>query len=202
MMKGEEDTGRFVVSKDTKVADVLKHVPGSLELLISYGFTPLTDPAIRQAVTPHVTLETGSRVHRIDLDALLRDLNRLAEGAAGQISQQPVEATLASPSPIGLAQVDAGQVLVALRNCYDPEVPYNIVDLGLVYNVRVDSGCVVVRMTLTSPDCSSAGQVVAQVAEAIREIGVSEVEVELVREPPWNPSRMAPAARYALGLEV
>ncbi len=201
-MEPKSEQGRFVVTPNTVVAEVLDQVPGALEMLISYGLTPLADPVLRKTVTPHVTLETASRVHAFDLEALLRDLNRLAsEGTTGMAPKQPVEKVEAPSSPAPSVEVDAARVLMALRNCYDPELPVNIVDLGLIYNVRVERQRVQIEMTLTAPDGPLASQVVAQVAEVVRGLGVSEVEVDLVREPPWDPSRMTPAARSQLGWE-
>jgi metal-sulfur cluster biosynthetic enzyme len=190
---------RIVVTKDTLVAEVLERIPGALELLISYGFTPLADPAIRRTVTPHVRLETGSRVHNFDLEALLGDLNRLAERtpASGRPSRQQKAA--GAPLPARRTKVDAGRILNALRSCRDPEVPFNIVDLGMVYDIKTEDGQACVVMTLSNADCASAGQLVTEVVGAIRGLGVQEVEVKLVREPPWDRSRAAPVAWVALG---
>ena len=201
MARQTPDKGRFVATKDTLVAEVLEHIPGALELLLSYGFTPLADPAIRRTVTPHVRLETGSRVHNFDLAALLRDLNRLAEQAPAKGAKpasrrsEPAGASLTPRS----TKVDVTRVLNALRGCRDPEVPFNIVDLGLVYDVSVEGGRACITMTMTDVDCASAGQAVAEVVRAVRGLGVSEVEVKVVREPRWDPSRAAPVARAALG---
>ena len=192
---------RIVVTRDTLVAEVLKRIPGALELLISYGFTPLADPAIRSTVTPHVRLETGSRVHNFDLGALLGDLNRLAEQAADGGSRRPSRQRKAAGEPFlaRRTKVDAGRHLNALRGCRDPEVPFNIVDLGMVYDIKAEDEQVCVVMTLSNVDCASAGQLVAEVVGAVRGLGVPEVEVKLVREPPWDPSHAAPVARAALG---
>jgi metal-sulfur cluster biosynthetic enzyme len=194
----------FVVTKDTLVAEVLERVPGARELLISYGFTPLANPVMRKSMTPHVKLETGCRVHTIDLEALLRDLNRLVEegaveGPAESVVKQPAETTAATPGPKLPAQIDAARVLMALRDCHDPEIPANIVDLGLVCDVKIDGDRVAIKMTLTSPDCAGAGQVVSDMSEVLSRLGARGVEVELVREPPWSRSRVTPAARAVLG---
>lgn len=75
----------------------------------------------------------------------------------------------------------------------------NIVDLGLVYSVEADSKSATVRMALTSPHCPLAGQILDDVRERVRALGFPEVDVQLVNEPAWEPSRMTPAARHALG---
>jgi len=93
-------------------------------------------------------------------------------------------------------------VINALREVYDPELPFNVVDLGLVYGVEVNGSKVKVRMTLTAIGCPLASYLIDMVEEVIKEKvpGVEEVEVELVFDPPWTPDRMAPEVRRLLGL--
>ncbi len=92
----------------------------------------------------------------------------------------------------------------ALRQCYDPEIPVNIVDLGLIYDVQHDdAGSVAVKMTLTTQGCPSALAIPEQVRQQIAAIPeVRDVNVEVVWEPPWNPSMISAAARQQLGLEA
>lgn len=94
------------------------------------------------------------------------------------------------------------QVLDALRTCYDPEIPVNVYELGLVYEVGVDeTGSVSIKMTLTSPHCPAVQSLPAEIEGKVRAIsGVSDVRVELVWEPPWDPSKMSEAARLQLGM--
>lgn len=93
------------------------------------------------------------------------------------------------------------QVIEALRGCYDPEIPVNIYELGLVYEVEVDaSGVASVRMTLTSPHCPAAAELPAEVESRVRDVpGVTDASVEVVWDPPWDPSRMSEAAKLQLG---
>ena len=93
-------------------------------------------------------------------------------------------------------------VMGALRQVYDPEIPVNIVDLGLIYDVQVnDGGEVYVQMTLTFPGCGM-GPFIAQQAEwAVQEIeGVEEVQVEMVFDPPWSPDLISDEAKAQLGI--
>jgi len=94
------------------------------------------------------------------------------------------------------------KVLEVLRNTYDPEIPVNIYELGLVYEVSVeDSGGVYIRMTLTSPACPVAGSLPPEVESRVRVIpGVTDVRLDLVWDPPWNPGMMSEAARLQLGM--
>ncbi len=98
--------------------------------------------------------------------------------------------------------VSRERVLEALRNCFDPEIPVNIVDLGLVYDIAVEDANVRVQMTLTSPGCPSSffiGEQVKQQVGALED--VRAVDVEFVWEPPWDPSRISEAGRKILGLD-
>jgi FeS assembly SUF system protein len=94
-----------------------------------------------------------------------------------------------------------GQVIEGIKMCYDPEIPVNIYDLGLVYDVRVDSHAVVqVKMTLTSPHCPAAQTLPRDVETRARLVpGVRDVQVEVVWEPSWNPTMMTEAAKLELG---
>jgi FeS assembly SUF system protein len=95
------------------------------------------------------------------------------------------------------------KVIAALKRVYDPEMPVNIYDLGLIYGLDVDgTGRVLVRMTLTAPNCPVAGSLPASVEQAIRAVpGVTEVKLELTFDPPWSKERMSEAAKLALGIE-
>lgn len=94
-------------------------------------------------------------------------------------------------------------VVDMLRTVYDPEIPVDIYELGLVYDVNVEeSGNVAIRMTLTSPMCPVAESLPPEVEEKVRGVpGVTEVKIDLVWEPPWSPSLMSEAARLELGME-
>ena len=97
--------------------------------------------------------------------------------------------------------VSEEQVYEALRECYDPEIPVNIVDLGLVYEVDIKPKRIDVRMTLTAIGCPMAGEVMTDVRDHLLSIpGVEEAGVELVYEPPWTPERMTEDARWELGM--
>ena len=107
-----------------------------------------------------------------------------------------------------LVELDGGdaaleqRVVAALRSVYDPEIPVNIYDLGLIYVVHIDAHNVVnVHMTLTAPACPVAGTLPGQVENVLREVeGVRDASVELVWDPPWDQSRMSEDARRTLGL--
>ncbi len=94
------------------------------------------------------------------------------------------------------------QVIEALHTVFDPEIPVNIYELGLIYEVKVDpSGAIDIRMTLTSPHCPAAGTLPGEVQEKAKAVpGVTDAKVEVVFDPPWDPSSMSEAAKLELGL--
>lgn len=100
----------------------------------------------------------------------------------------------------GLNETEQG-ILDVLRTTYDPEIPVNVFDLGLIYDVLMgDDGDVEVRMTLTAPSCPVADVMPAEIERRLREVpGVTRAKVEVVWDPPWSPERMSEAARLELG---
>ncbi len=95
-----------------------------------------------------------------------------------------------------------GQVVETLRSCYDPEIPVNIYELGLVYDVKVNEKAeVTVTMTLTTPHCPAAQSLPGEAGARIKAIPrVSKVTIDVVWTPAWNPSMMSEAARLELGM--
>lgn len=93
------------------------------------------------------------------------------------------------------------QIVRVLRNIYDPEIPVNIYDLGLIYEVNIDpDGKVLVVMTLTAPGCPMADELIAEIHEKVGEVpGVTGVEVKLTFNPPWNRDMMSDEAKLELG---
>ncbi len=95
------------------------------------------------------------------------------------------------------------QIIATLKTVYDPEMPVNIYELGLIYGVSVDEqGRAGIRMTLTAPNCPVAGTLPGDVERAVRAVpGVTDVTLELTFDPPWSKDRMSEAAKLALGIE-
>jgi FeS assembly SUF system protein len=94
------------------------------------------------------------------------------------------------------------RVIDALRTCFDPEIPVNVYDLGLIYGITVDPvGTVAIRMTLTAPNCPAAQALPVQVEATVAGLpGVSAARVEVVFDPPWSSCMMSDAARLQLGM--
>jgi FeS assembly SUF system protein len=95
------------------------------------------------------------------------------------------------------------QIVAALKKVYDPEMPVNIYELGLIYGIDVDAdGNAAIRMTLTAPNCPVAGSLPAEAERAVRSVpGVKDAKIELTFDPPWSKDRMSEAAKLALGIE-
>lgn len=125
-------------------------------------------------------------------------------------SQRPIAPDISMGSPVELPDdqklpPDAplhDRVVEALRTVYDPEIPVNIYELGLIYRCDIDAdGDVEIDMTLTAPACPVAGEMPGQVQQVVAAVaGVASVHVELVWEPGWDPSRMSDEARIALNM--
>jgi metal-sulfur cluster biosynthetic enzyme len=116
---------------------------------------------------------------------------------------QPIDVQVGSKVMIAQTILEE-KIWKALKECYDPEIPVNIVDLGLVYDMKVDDELpgeanVFVLMTLTAPGCGMGPMIAADVRRRVQNVpGISNVRVELVFDPTWNPSMMSEAARLML----
>ena len=114
--------------------------------------------------------------------------------------------TASAPGTAPAYALDEELIWKQMRTCYDPEIPVNIVDLGLVYDCKIsplpDIGNLVeVKMTLTAPGCSMGESIKADVENKVASVpGVAEVRVELVWDPPWDQSMLSESARLELGL--
>jgi len=107
--------------------------------------------------------------------------------------------TTAQPAPTGLSEQ---QIWDHSRNCYDPEIPLNLVDLRLIYDVIINGPIVDVKMTLTAPGCHMGGQIAADVQSKLLALDeVEEANVELVWDPPWHQSMISAEGRKKLGLD-
>ena len=116
-----------------------------------------------------------------------------------EIGDTAADATAEGPAA-DVAGLTADHVKAALRKVKDPDLNLNIVDLGLIYDVRVDGGKVAVDMTLTSPGCPSGPEIMTEAEQQVRAMpGVSEAAVNLVWTPFWSPDRIEPRVRAYMG---
>lgn len=101
-----------------------------------------------------------------------------------------------------VTMVGKEEVMEVLRNCYDPEIPINIVDLGLVYGVEVDGDRAHIKMTLTAPGCPMHAMIAENVKQKVESLeGINRVVVEMVWDPPWTPERLSEAAKKQMGVK-
>ncbi len=132
-------------------------------------------------------------------NAIPVDTSALEAHAAGRAEER--QTTAESGGPVDTEAVREN-IIAAHRTVFDPEIPVNIYDIGLIYDIKVEpTGMTYVRMTLTSPACPAAGILPGQVESATRSVdGVRDVNLDLTFDPPWNPEMMSEAARLELGL--
>jgi probable FeS assembly SUF system protein SufT len=158
------------------------------------------------------TLTTGTRVYITQAlggsytVATDSGLARITDADADALGLEPTVAAAHSPSSEVTGPVDEKVVWDQLRTCYDPEIPVNIVDLGLVYDCaitpREQGGARVdVKMTLTAPGCGMGPTIAAEARSKVLGVpGVDEAEVELVWDPPWNQAMISEVGKMKLGL--
>ncbi len=179
---------RYEEVEFTRDCDVVQ-VPQGHTVHVETG----TAAVITQALGDSYTIEIPT----------LGGLYRLGAGDADAIGKEP---------PLTASEADAGpldeaRILRALKNVYDPEIPVNVVDLGLIYELQIrplvaGGSAVDVQMSLTAPGCGM-GQIIADDVKSRIEAlpGVAQARVEVIWEPPWSPQRISPAGRAKLGLE-
>jgi metal-sulfur cluster biosynthetic enzyme len=101
-----------------------------------------------------------------------------------------------------LSMLNEEEIYEVLRECYDPELPVNVVDLGLIYGVVIENDGVTVQMTLTAPGCSMGAMIATEIEDKLLGIpDCARANVEITWEPPWTPHRMSETARKQLGLD-
>lgn len=118
---------------------------------------------------------------------------------------EPARAKAPLAEPLSAPQIEQvkERIVEALHKCFDPEIPVNIYELGLIYDIAVaPSGMVEIKMTLTSPGCPVAGTLPGDVQRRILPLdNVTSAKVDVVWDPPWTPARMSEAAKLQLGID-
>jgi len=149
------------------------------------------------AVAPPARARVEDAVDEIATESMGEKLERKRDYLEGFL-QKKSESANASGAGSELQEA----VVAALKEIYDPEIPVNIYDLGLIYGVEVDDECdVVVNMTLTTPNCPVAESMPGEVELRAASVpGVRDAEVNLVWDPPWDPAKMTDEARLELGM--
>jgi FeS assembly SUF system protein len=133
-----------------------------------------------------------------------KSADRSETALADAATQEPARATPASGSSIPAEELEqlTADIVAALKTVYDPEIPADIYELGLIYKIDVDDDRnIAVEMTLTAPGCPVAGEMPVWVENAVSSVaGVGQVKVTLTFDPPWDQSRMSDEARLALNM--
>jgi metal-sulfur cluster biosynthetic enzyme len=121
-------------------------------------------------------------------------------------STKAMEATVAEAlaekarDPRLASMSDTDLVYEVLKECYDPEIPLNVVDLGLIYEVKAETDCVDIKMSVTSPACPSGAVIAEDIKRKLADAGFPNPKVQIVMEPAWSPQRISEAGRKALGI--
>ncbi|MCZ6863691.1 MAG: DUF59 domain-containing protein [Alphaproteobacteria bacterium] len=128
--------------------------------------------------------------------------NRTLDSFIGDQDEAALIAKRGEPLPEGANVASKEAVVEALRTVFDPEIPVNIYDLGLIYEIDIDAaGNAKIKMSLTAPGCPVAGQMPVWVADAASSVeGIGEAEATIVWEPAWSPDLMSEDAKLALGM--
>jgi FeS assembly SUF system protein len=132
-------------------------------------------------------------------ETIMDDAALMAEDAAPVAGDTAATATVSAIPPEELARM-TDDIVAALKTVYDPEIPADIYELGLIYKVDIDDDrTVAIDMTLTAPGCPVAGEMPGWVQNAVSTVeGVGDVKVNMTFDPPWDPSRMSEEAKVAL----
>jgi FeS assembly SUF system protein len=141
--------------------------------------------------------------HRVPLETTTPDAPPPPAVPAPASAAPPAVAAPEQPLPPEQLEAIQDGVVKVLCTCFDPEIPVNIYELGLIYGIDVlPTGGVVIRMTLTSPACPVAGSLPPEVQTKVKAVpGVTSAQVDVVWDPPWTPDRMTEAARLQLGID-
>lgn len=163
-------------------------IPSGMAVTLAEGTLVAITQALGGAYTVHASTQGGLfRIAARDGDALGKEAKPLVTAPEGPFEEE--------------------RVWEQLRNCYDPEIPVNIVDLGLVYGLQVADAPeggkeVQVQMTLTAPGCGMGPSIAADAEHRILSVpGVASARVEVVWDPPWSPERISPVGKEVLGIE-
>lgn len=157
------------------------------------------------AGTPAVITQALGESYTVQLPTL-GGLYKVAGADADALGKQRIDTAAAEAAAVS-GSVDEDAVWAALRNVYDPEIPVNIVDLGLVYDLRIEPRAeggnrVSVQMTLTAPGCGMGTVIAGDAKSCIERVpGVSEAQVDVVWEPPWNPHMISAEGKARLGMD-
>ena len=135
-------------------------------------------------------------------NGLVSMIERIKELAQESISQEPAEEVLTAEDAKELAPL-YDNVIMAIKQVYDPEIPVNVYDLGLIYELVINKKHEVsIKMTFTAPTCPMADEVLAEVKKSVADVpGITGCEVELTFEPPWDQSMLSEEARIELGMD-
>ena len=192
---------------------VRKHYDRFVQNFLTGNEEPLEKPMVSREIEPEGATSQELEETTANIDMLESDTMEKTTATIDATTEHTDHVSASSKSEgnledSGLAEQAIGElelrerVISALREVYDPEIPVNVYDLGLIYRIEIDSdNKTSIDMTLTSPNCPVAGSLPQEVENAARSAeGIGDVDVELVWDPPWDMDRIDEAAKLELGL--
>ncbi len=193
-----QPSDRVTVARDIEATQI----PFGVKVPLAKGTTAI----VTQTLGGNITLNAPSigliQIAARDASALTREGEAPAEP-----SSVPTDSPVPSPqSPIATGPVNENAVWETLKTCFDPEIPVNIVDLGLIYDMKISpmpsgNSRVDVKMTLTARGCGMGPHIAGDAAAKLRDLpGVADANVEVVWDPPWNPEMISEEGRRRLGI--
>jgi len=127
-------------------------------------------------------------------------LSKEQENSNTEVAKEAEPANKPSSSEAG-SKVTEEKILEVLSEVYDPEIPIDIVNLGLIYGIDIEEGKVLISMTMTAPGCPASAQIAGESKLVVEEIpGVDSVDIDIVWDPPWDPSKMSEEAQQSMGM--
>lgn len=145
----------------------------------------------------HIDSPHSENINYLRSEKIIKKDSKLKEGNNIKHDQKK---NPENSSVVELNELSDAKILDVLSNVYDPEIPIDIVNLGLIYGIDINDGCVDVKMTMTAPGCPASAQITAEAKYLIEEIeGVNMANIEIVWDPPWDPSRMSEEAKQSMG---
>ena len=182
-MNRMSETGYIILSRDVEAVQI----PSGNHITLPAQTTVIVTQALGGSYTVVVTNQAGLfRINGADADALGKEITQVKTDVTGSFEEE--------------------KVWEQLRQCYDPEIPVNIVDLGLIYSLDAEDSPtggkqLSIKMTLTAPGCGMGPSLAADAEQRVMTVpGVESARVELVWDPPWSPERISAAGREKLGM--
>jgi len=155
------------------------------------------DERLKTSIEKEVSAEPKEMNNETSIEQVL---SKEEEKSSPEVAKEAEPGNKQSSSDVG-GKVTEEKILEVLSEVYDPEIPIDIVNLGLIYGIDIEEGKVLISMTMTAPGCPASTQIAGESKLVVAEIpGVGSVDIEIVWDPPWDPSKMSEEAQQSMGM--